>query len=322
MHNSFGFIIDPIDGFDPERETTLFLMHEAQKRKYKILTFTLSDLFYQSGSVFGKAKEIKVEKPSPSKRNRKPFYNIIRESTVDLTSLNAIFLRKDPPTDLNYFHHLYLLETIQDRVPMINSPRGILKVQEKIYPLRFEKYIPQTCITKKLSVILEFIKTCPSGVVLKPLNSSGGRGVFSFRGIDSNLAVAVETLTHEGKEDIICQEYLPQVSKGDKRVMLLNGEILGYFLRVPQKGDHRANLHSGGNLTACQLSKKEKMIALEVGEVLKKEGLTFVGLDMIGEKLTEINVTSPMGLREINLTMGGQSEKKVIDFVEGEFTNR
>ncbi len=309
-----GFVIDPLDGFDSERETTLYLMAEAQRRGHEIWAFTLPGLSYQSPSLFGDGFQLEVRSPPVSSKS---FYKILHQRRVDLTELDVLFLRKDPPVDLAFTHHLYLLQTLSAKVFMVNEPLGILKASEKIYPLQFKEAVPNTLIGCNFLDALAFAKHCSQGVVLKPLNSSGGRGVFYLKSDDSNFKVAFDALSENGQQYLICQEYLPQVKVGDKRVLLLNGEILGYFIRVPQKGQHRANLHSGGKLKKCTLSSREKKIALEVGEVLRADGLWFVGIDLIGEKLTEINVTSPMGIREVQQTLGGNPERQVIDFVEG-----
>ncbi|MBL7686135.1 MAG: glutathione synthase, partial [Deltaproteobacteria bacterium] len=292
-----GFVIDPLSNFDPDRETTLLMMREAQARGHSLFVFTLDHLCYRHPVLQAHATEIKTLKKGIS-----PFYRAVQHSIEDLSSFDVIFLRKDPPFDLPYLHHLYLLQSLKGKVFMMNEPEGILKVAEKIYPLQFPDFIPSTCITQNLEEARSFFHQQRRGVVLKPIDSSGGRGIFSLKKGDSNFKVAFEQLSQNQTQFVICQEYLPQVRIGDKRVVLLDGKILGYFLRVPKKGEHRANLHSGGLLKACSLSVKEKKLAEKVGETLKKEGLTFVGLDLIGEKLTEINVTSPMGLNEINQT--------------------
>jgi glutathione synthase len=309
----FGFVIDPLENFNPEAETTLFLMAEAQARGHRIFAVTLSGLFSQSGSVYGRGMEIKILGV-----NRSPFYRPIKPMTLDLAGLEALFLRKDPPFDLPYLHHLYLLQQIRGKVFMLNDPTGILRHSEKIFSLGFPLFTPESLITRDFGEVERFARARRRGIVLKPLNGAGGWGIFYLRSGDSNLKVAFETLSKEGREYVIVQEYLPEVQRqGDKRIMLLNGEILGRFTRLPRAGEHRANLHRGGLLKPCALSSREQKIAREVGDVLRKEGLYFVGLDLIGEKLTEVNVTSPMGINEMNRMMRIRSEKKVIDFVEG-----
>lgn len=307
----FGFVIDPLENFHPLRETTLFVMLEAQKRGHSLWAFELGNLSWNKTTLQAHAFEIKI-----LGIGKRPFYEKKREALIALETLDALFLRKDPPFDLSYLHHLYLLRTLQDRVLMVNEPLGILKASEKIYPLEFLEFTPSTLITRNFQDLSQFASPFPEGIVLKPLHRSGGAGVFRLKPSDSNLAVAFETLSEEGKYYVVAQEYLPAVEQGDKRVILLNGEILGFFARVPQQGNHRANLHSGGRLSPCELTPKERAIAEALAPALLKEGLYFVGLDLIGEKLTEINVTSPMGINEINQTRGIRSEEKVVDFVE------
>lgn len=306
-----GFIGDPLSHFDPDKETTLFLMWEAQKRGHSVIFFTLADLYYEGDKLFAQTSSLKI-----LGIGKRPFYQLIKSQKMALEQLDVLFLRKDPPVDIAFIDHLHLLHALKGKVLMLNDPLGILEASEKIFPLNFKEYIPQSCVTRSLKNIQEFAAKFPQGVVIKPLNSSGGRGVFYCAKGDSNLAVAFEQLSQEGQLYVMIQEYLPAVKKGDKRVILLDGEILGYFARIPSKNGHRANLHSGGSLKACSLTKREKEMSLTLGQHLKAKGLYFVGLDLIGEKLTEINVTSPMGLREINLTQKIKSEALVLDWVE------
>lgn len=313
------FVTDPLENFNPEVESSLFMMREAQSRGYGIFCVTLPNLYLSSSrskqllgaEVWGKGLEIQV-----SARAQKDFYRVKRQMHFSLSKAAAVFLRKDPPFDLSYLHHLYLLSTLRGRVYMMNDPVGVMALSEKFLPLYFPQYAPATWIGRRFEEASSFIQKQKTGVVLKPLNSSGGRGVFHFNTKDSNLKVAFELLSREESEYVICQEYLPAVKKGDKRVMLLGGGILGYFTRIPAHASHRANLHSGGSLRACSLSKREVEIAQNVGRMLVQWGVDFAGIDLIGERLTEVNVTSPMGLREINATQGIKSEKKFMDFVE------
>lgn len=286
------------------------MMQEAQKRGYGIFCVTLPNLSCEGNDVFGRGDEIEV-----LGIGKRPFYKLKRSFRLRLAESVAVFLRKDPPFDLAYLHHLYLLSCLRGRVYLQNDPVGVMALSEKVFPLWFEKWIPKTCITRSFQEAESFAQKHKQGVVIKPLNSSGGRGVFQLRGKDSNFQVAFESLSKEGKEYVICQEFLPQVKTGDKRVLLLGGKILGYFIRVPRKGSHRANLHSGGQLKKCKLSAQEMEIAKKVGFSLLQWGIDFAGIDLIGGKLTEINVTSPMGLREINVTQKIRSEKIFMDFV-------
>jgi len=304
-------VIDPLEGFNPRSETTLFLMREAQKRGHRLFVFTLSDFHQRNHFLYGEGLEIKI-----LERSRIPFYKVLRQTRVKLEELDVLFLRKDPPFDLTYLHHLYLLQGLRGKVFMMNDPLGILSTPEKIGIFDFPSHIPPTCVTQSFPRMNDFAKAHPQGIVIKPLHLSGGRNVFRFKSTDSNLKVAFDLLSQNGKDYVMGQAYLPVDRTGDKRIILLNGKILGSFLRMPKKGEHRANLHSGGSFKACRITLKETKIAREVGEALLKRGLYFIGLDLIDEHLTEVNVTSPMGINEINQTENRHCEKQVIDFVE------
>lgn len=290
------------------------MMKEAQARGYGIFSATLPNLSLKNSrgmELWAEGSEIEIFGVG-----RRPFYKIKKKLHFELSKAKAIFLRKDPPFDLTYLQHLYLLGQLRGRVYMMNDPVGIAAVSEKVFPFWFPEYIPKTCITSSWEEAKAFSKNFKKGVILKPLNSSGGRQVFKFSPQDSNLQIAFEALNPHGNQYVICQEFLPAVQKGDKRVILLGGQILGAFARIPSKGSHRANLHSGGSLKKCSLSVREKEISKAVGLVMLRYGIDFAGIDLIGEKLTEINVTSPMGLKEINSTQNIRSEKLWMDFVE------
>jgi len=309
-----GFAIDPLENFNPEGETTLFLMLEAQKRGHSIFAFTLPDLSYREGKVYAKVVQLYIVGIG-----RRPFYKILKSSYLTLDSFDVLFLRKDPPVDLAFTQHLYLLRLLEGKVFLMNEPSAILQSSEKIIPLEFQKYIPPTCISRSWDEVFRFAQGQKQGIVLKPLGGSGGQGVFAFNKIDSNVAVAFDLLSKNSTEYIVAQAYLPQVQEGDKRVLLLNGEVIGYFARVPKVGEHRANLHSGGKLKRCTLSKREQEIAEKIAPLLAKQGLYFAGLDLIGGFLTEVNITSPMGIREVNETQDIKAEQKVLDFIEREW---
>lgn len=287
------------------------MMKEAQSRGYGIFCVTLPNLYLSHNEVWGQGTEIEI-----LGIGKKPFYREKKKYALQLSQALAVFLRKDPPFDLSYLHHLYLLSQLRGRVYLMNDPVGVMAVSEKVFPLWFKNYMPPTFIGRHFKEAFDFIQKQKKGIVLKPLNSSGGRGVFHFDVGDSNLKVAFEVLSQEEKEYVVCQEYIPEVKKGDKRILLLGGEILGYFVRMPAKGSHRANLHSGGHACACHLTKREIEMLKNIGQTLIQWGIDFAGVDFIGEKLTEINVTSPMGLREISKVQKIKPERKFLDFVE------
>ncbi len=275
---TFGFVADPPSHFDLEAETTLFLIREIERRGHSVFLCEPKDLFLKQNQVWAKGK--------------------------NLATLDCLFLRKDPPFDLSYLHHLYLLLKLRGKVLMINDPLAVMNHNEKLSALNFP-FAPKTLVTSKRELLLSWAKQFKNGVVLKPLHYSGGVGVRWLKNFKSC------TIT----EQTLCQEYLPAAKKGDKRILLWDGKILGAYLRVPKPGEFRANLHQGGKFVATQLTPREIKIAKTVGLWAKRQRLYFVGMDLIGGYLTEINVTSPMGIREVNVLYHLKVEKTIIDSI-------
>lgn len=284
----FGFVTDPPETFDREAETTLFLMREIGRRGHTVFACTIGDLYLKQNEVWA--------------------------GSFPLHKLGCLFLRKDPPFDMPYLKHLYLLQKLEGRVFMINKPSAILRHNEKLAALDFP-FAPKTFVGAKTKEILKWGRKFSQGIVVKPLNQGGGRGIHWIKRSavsDQRSVQIIRKMTASGMEPIIAQEYLPAAKKGDKRILLWNGRVLGVFLRVPRPGEFRANLHQGGRFVATTLTPRDRKIAEKVGQWAKKEGLYFVGLDVIGKHLTEINVTSPMGIREVNTLYGLQVECDMI----------
>lgn len=310
---SFGFVADPLDTFNREAETTLFLMREMARRGHDIFVCEPRDLFLKRGGICAVAKHIRLT------NSKQRFYSILREAALNLDSLDCLFLRKDPPFDLAYLHHLYLLAGLEKRVLMINLPSAILKHNEKLSALHFP-FAAKTWVGSRFDLFQKWAAGFANGVVLKPLHSSGGRDVYWLK--KSKLQTAKSKmifakLTGKEKQPIVAQEFLPAVRDGDKRIILWNGRCLGAFVRKPtRRGEFRANLHLGGRFEAAALTAGDRRIVEKVGPWAKREGLYFAGLDVIGSHLSEINVTSPMGLREINAVTGKKTEVEILDDVE------
>lgn len=294
---AFGFICDPLDNFNREAETSLFLMREIGRLGHAILVWEPKDLFARQKEVWGVGKKIEMTKHPHC------FYRIVEEKPYRLTELDILFLRKDPPFDQEFLYHLWLLSLVETKVRMINPPSALLKHNEKLSILNFP-FIPATWVGSNTEELQKWAKEFKHGVVVKPLNDAGGRDVCWFKKPEEI------SLT----QTVMAQEYLPAIAQGDKRVMLWQGESLGAFVRKPTKpGEFRANLHLGGKFEPTELTTKEKEITEAVATWSKQENLSFVGFDMIGEKLTEINVTSPMGIRELNVLYDIHVEQKMID---------
>jgi glutathione synthase len=262
--------------------------------------------------LFALCQKLKILGPG-----KKPWHHVLLRQRRELKSFDAILLRKDPPFDANYLHHLLLLDLISKEVYMMNHPRGILLAGEKTLPLLYPEIVPDTLISSREDELMGFIQEHPKGTVLKPIGFSGGHGVYLVNGPKSlNLKVILESVTQDFSRFVIAQDFLPEVYRGDKRILLLGGKFLGAFLRKPAKGEHRANLHSGASAHPARLSARDKQIITILQPQLQELGLDFVGLDIIGGFLTEVNVTSPMGVAELRNTGQSGSEKAILDFIE------
>lgn len=276
-----AFVADAPEKFDPDAETTLFLMREVERRGGEVFLCQPKDLFLKQGVCWGDFGGQKIA----------------------LKKFTAVFLRKDPPFDQAYLYHLWLLAKVTGKVSMINEPEAILRINEKLSPLDFP-FTPKTWVGSRADLLRDWGRSLKNGIVIKPLNESGGRGVRLLRPKD---------LAHlRLKKTMVAQEYLPEAKKGDVRILLWNGKILGSFRRIPKKGDFRANLHAGGRFAPHRITAPQEKIARHLGKWCKNRGLYFVGLDLIGNKVTEINVTSPMGIREVNELYGLRVERKIV----------
>jgi len=311
------FISDPLEKFDPVAETTLFIMREAQKRGHQIFSTTPPELNAKGPKVNGRVKKIKITQP-----RKRDWFQVIEESRKPLTYFDAIMLRKDPPFDTNYLHHLYLLELVSGEVYMMNHPSGILVANEKLFPLPFTDRIPETLVSAHPRELSQFVEKHPKGTIIKPLQEAGGRGIFYIKNPKSdNIRVILETATENFSKYVIAQAYLPAAKKGDKRILLLGQEVLGAFIRKPVSGEHRANLHAGGSAHPAKVSRKDQELVGLLAPSLVRLGLDFVGLDIIGDSLIEVNITSPMGIHEINKTAKTHCEKKVLNYLEDRVNN-
>ncbi len=235
--------------------------------------------------------------------------------TLDLAAMDVILMRQDPPFDMAYITATHLLEHVRDEVLVVNDPVSVRNAPEKLFATHFDGLMPPTLITADRDEILAFRRE-HGEIILKPLFGNGGAGVFHLTPADDNLNALLELFTQLYREPIIVQRYLPEVRQGDKRIILVEGEPLGAVLRVPPAGEARANLHVGGKAVKTALSAREREICAAIGPALREQGLVFVGIDVIGDYLTEINVTSPTGIQEINRFDGVKLEAKVWDAIE------
>lgn len=306
-----GFVADPLSNFDPQHETTSFLMQELCTRHHEVWHFELKDLFLQNTEPHCLATQLSVTKSANQFAHQK-----LNSSTIALQDFDAVFLRKDPPVDLNFIDHLSILELAADKTKLINHPTWVKHANEKLFTFHFKDLTPRTLVSQNNKQLAEFVRH-EKTAILKPLNLAGGRGVMLVESKNPSLSSIIDILTERGTRYIMAQQYLPEASEGDKRILLLDGDVLGAFLRVPSADDFRGNLHSGATLHKTTITKRDQEIIKIIAPTLKKMGLVFVGIDLIGGYVTEINSTSPMGISEINRLENVQAEKKVIDWVEG-----
>ncbi|HEY4223789.1 MAG TPA: glutathione synthase [Myxococcota bacterium] len=309
------FVMDPIESVHPDKDTTFAFMADTQARGHDNLVCGLHDLWAEDARGFARADRVEVH-PSTSSAGRDKPAHFTRRDRVDIafSDVDIIWMRKDPPVDDAYLYATMIL----DRAPclVLNDPISLRVVHEKMWGLWAEEVTPRQVVSSRPDILVEFVKKRGKGV-LKPLHMMGGMGVFAFDADDKNLRSAADLLTFEGKRQALAQEYLPAVRQGDKRVILIDGEPVGAVLRVPRGDDHRSNMHVGGTAAKAVVDDDDRRICALIGPKLRELGLFFVGIDVIGGKLTEVNVTSPTGVQEINKldarTGGDRLEALVVD---------
>jgi glutathione synthase len=305
----FLFVMDPAERMLPDRDTSFALMRAAGARGHECWHCLPHQVGARGADPFARARRITVSDTAP---------HVIwgEHAILDLAAVDAVFVRKDPPFDVEYLHLTQLLDLVQGRTLVVNDPRGLRDANEKLFALWFADLMPRTLVSSDPARLLDFVIEVGGRAVLKPLDGAGGRGVVVVGTSDPNARSLVDLHTGEGTRPAIIQAYLPAAREGDKRVIVLDGAPLGAILRVPRSDDFRANLHVGGEARATTLTDRERDLVRVVGEALRKHGLWLVGLDLIGERLIEVNVTSPTGVQELGRLTGTVPELDVIEWVE------
>jgi glutathione synthase len=303
------YIMDPVDSILPDKDTTFAFFGAAQRRGHSSSHAQLSDLRLAGGELRARARIVTVH-------DGPPFVSLGASEDLAASDVDAILIRKDPPFDRQYLHATLLLEHARGKTLLINDPRGLREANEKLYALNFPKFVPRTLVAAQADPILSFVEAVGGKAVIKPLDGAGGSGVLCLARGDDNLRAIVDTSTLEGKRLVVVQEYLPAVAVGDKRVLLLDGKPLGAILRVPRPGDFRSNIHVGGSVARADLTPAETRMIEAIAPRLRTDGLVFVGLDIIGERLTEVNVTSPTGIQQLGRIEGTHPEDRVIEWIE------
>lgn len=295
MGKLLGVVMDPIASINFEKDTTLALLLAAQKHGYEIFYMEQADLYLDNSEPYAKMGRLKVY-DHPQK-----WFDLEKSSPQHLSQLDVILMRKDPPFDSEFIYSTYILEAAERLGTLIvNRPQSLRDCNEKVFATHFPQCTPPLIVSRDQVLLSAFLEDHEE-VVYKPLDGMGGTSIFRVKRGDQNLNVILETLTADGKNTIMAQKYLPEITSGDKRILVVDGVVIPYCLaRIPPKGEFRGNLAVGGTGLVKPLSERDLWIAEQVSPVLKEKGLIFVGLDVIGDYLTEINVTSPTCVREID----------------------
>ena len=295
MSKSFGVVMDPIGSINYKKDTTLALLLAAQRRGYRLFYMEQQHLFLENGNPRAEVRPLKVIE-NPFK-----WYELDEPSSIPLEELDVILMRKDPPFDSEFIYSTYILEAAERRGTLVvNKPQSLRDCNEKVFATEFPDCTPPLLVSRDEYRLKKFLAE-HLDVVFKPLDGMGGTSIFRAQQGDQNVNVILETLTNNGRETIMAQKYLPEITTGDKRVLVVDGEVIPYCLaRIPAVGEFRGNLAAGGQGLVQPLSDRDRWIAEQIAPVLQAKGLIFVGLDIIGDYLTEINVTSPTCVREID----------------------
>ena len=309
-HLTMAFVMDPIQGIDIEKDTTFLLMREAQRRGHRVLYVDPADLGVVDRRPSARAHPVTLRREPGNHVDVGPARTVLLDDDVDL-----VWQRTDPPVDAAYVTATQILGLCR-RAVVLNRPSAILAHNEKLYALEFPELMAETSVMRRIPELVDFMAKVGGEMIVKPLDGKGGEGIFHVRNDDRNLFSILETATAFGRRWTMAQRYLPSVREGDKRILLLEGEPLGALLRVPAEGETRSNLHVGGKPLAAPLDDADRRIVDALAPSLRREGLFFVGIDVIGGRLTEINLTSPTGMQEVNNLGGLQLERRVLDAAE------
>ncbi|MGA9436272.1 MAG: glutathione synthase [Roseobacter sp.] len=304
-----AFQMDPIGDVDINADSSFRLAEEAQARGHTLFYYAPDNLSYQEGRITAKGHDFTVQRVQGDHAALEP------EKEVDLADFDVVWLRQDPPFDMHYITSTHLLDRLSSQVLVVNDPFWVRNYPEKLLVLDFPDLTPPTTVARDLDTIKAF-KHKHADVILKPLYGNGGAGVFRLDANDRNLTSLHELFTGFSREPLIVQKFLPDVSNGDKRVILVDGEPVGAINRVPAAGETRSNMHVGGRPEKISLSERDLEICAAIGPLLKEKGQVFVGIDVIGDYLTEINVTSPTGIQELERFDGVNIAEKIWEAIE------
>jgi glutathione synthase len=304
-----GFLMDPLEGILVHHDSTFALMIECQRRGHQVLSFHQEQVYALGGRAKAPMRSVTL------RREQGRHFEVLSTAEVALDELDVLFLRKDPPVDVEYWHATQLVELGARRPFCVNSPSGLRDANEKLFALHFPELMPPTLVSRDVGLLRSFVGELKRAV-LKPIDGFAGRGVVATQPGDPNLKSLLELMTSQGRQAIIAQSFIPESSEGDKRIILLDGEPLGAVLRVPKDDDFRGNMATGGRPVRTSLTSRDREICRRIRPELIDRGLYLVGIDVIGDYLTEVNVTSPTGIMEIDSLDSSSIERSVVDFVE------
>jgi glutathione synthase len=301
--------MDPIDAIDINGDSTFALALEAQSRGHGLFHYLPQDLSLREGQVIARARPLQV------RREEGNHFTLGEAETLDLTGVDVVLMRQDPPFDMAYITATHILEHLHPQTLVVNDPVSVRNAPEKLFVTHFEGVMPPTLISSSREEIIAF-RDKYKDIIVKPLYGNGGAGVFHIQPGDENLNSLLEMFTEMFREPVIAQRYLPEVRQGDKRIILVDGEPVGAINRVPAEGEARSNMHVGGRAERSDLTPREQEICAAIGPALREQGLIFVGIDVIGDYMTEINVTSPTGIQEIDRYDGVNLSGLIWDTIE------
>lgn len=302
-----AYVMDPIESINIDKDSTFAMMEAAQHHGYLNYYIQPHHLYYAGNQSMAIMQHVSVQRSTD-------YYRASAPEHLPLSEMDAIIMRKDPPFDMHYVYSTYFLEQAQEQTLVLNRPASLRDANEKLFALNFPDCIPRTVVSSNKAVIQDFVKT-EGKAILKPIDAMGGNGVFVLRAEDSNVGALIDVMTQNQQTPVVVQEYIPEAKDGDIRVLMVNGEVISAFRRVPAAGEHRANLNAGGHAAAYTLTAQDQAICEKVGPLLRSLGLTFVGLDLIGGKLIEVNVTSPTGIQEAYKLTGTNTADVLMKYI-------
>ena len=311
MTIKLGMIMDPIESIKTYKDSSFAMLLAAQKKGWSLYYMQQADIYQLNSEVYARVCKIQVSD------NAENWFEKSAEEIIPLKNLHTIFMRKDPPFDMEYIYTTYLLEQVEKQGTLIvNKPASLRDANEKLLATQFPQCCSPTLVSRDPALFRDFINE-HQDVILKPLDGMGGQSIFRVSPSDANLSVILETLLEFGQRSIMAQKFIPEITQGDKRILMINGEAVPYTLaRIPAKGETRGNLAAGGQGVAMPITERERWICQQVGPRLKEMGLIFVGLDVIGDYLTEINVTSPTCIRELDAQFNLDIATQLMDCIE------